>query len=109
MEPAYRYRATLHRVIDADTYELDVDCGFTVTVRVAVRLRGFNAPERLTRNASAATFAATTLLSGVPLIVETRRLRGPDAQSFAQYAADIYVADVHVGHMLESLGHGAMV
>ena len=108
MEPAYRYRATLHRVIDADTYELDVDCGFTVTVRVAVRLRGFNVPDRFT-HASAATSAATTLLTGVPLIVETRKLRGKDSQSSPRYVADVYIAGVHVGHMLESLGHGAMV
>lgn len=42
----YTYRATLDRVIDGDTVDLDVDLGFFVTVRVRVRLLGVNAPEK---------------------------------------------------------------
>jgi len=41
----YQYVAKLHRVVDGDTVDLDVDLGFTVSVLVRFRLSGINAPE----------------------------------------------------------------
>ena len=45
-EPAYTYRALVTRVIDGDTVEADIDCGFHLVLRSrAIRLLGINAPE----------------------------------------------------------------
>lgn len=45
-EPAYAYRAIVRRVIDGDTVEADIDCGFHLVLkRRAIRLLGINAPE----------------------------------------------------------------
>lgn len=41
----YQYKATIVRVIDGDTLELDAQLGFHVTKRVRVRLRDIDAPE----------------------------------------------------------------
>ena len=41
----YSYRATLVRVVDGDTVDLDVDLGFRVTQRMRVRLAKIDAPE----------------------------------------------------------------
>lgn len=43
--PAYRYECNLHRVIDGDTVDLDIDLGFHITNRIRVRLLGVDAPE----------------------------------------------------------------
>jgi len=54
----YEYRARVLRLVDGDTYHLELDLGLEVTVRTAVRLIGANTPERGTSEASAATAAA---------------------------------------------------
>lgn len=41
----YEYRATVARVIDGDTYELEIDLGLKVLTRARVRLRGVDTPE----------------------------------------------------------------
>lgn len=43
--PSYLYRATLRRVVDGDTLDLDVDLGFGVTIQQRFRVYGINAPE----------------------------------------------------------------
>ena len=41
----YIRRAKLIRVIDGDTVEMEIDCGFTIKKRERVRLLGVNTPE----------------------------------------------------------------
>ncbi len=42
----YQYKAKIVRVIDGDTYEIDIDLGLSVWVRgERVRLYGVNTPE----------------------------------------------------------------
>jgi len=43
----YQYVAKLHRVVDGDTLDLNVDLGFTVSVLVRFRLASINAPEMI--------------------------------------------------------------
>jgi micrococcal nuclease len=43
--PAYDYRASLRRVVDGDTFDLDIDLGFEVRAVTRVRLLGVNTPE----------------------------------------------------------------
>jgi micrococcal nuclease len=52
--PAYRYAATVVRVIDGDTLELSVDVGFRFTHRGPFRLYGINCPEMNTDEGKAA-------------------------------------------------------
>lgn len=48
----YEYRATVVRVVDGDTYDLDVDLGFHVTIRERFRLYGADTPEKFGSRAS---------------------------------------------------------
>lgn len=48
MRPSYTYAATVLRVVDGDTIDVEVDLGFRVTTRQRVRLNGVNAPEHNT-------------------------------------------------------------
>ena len=45
MEPNYRYRAKLGRVVDGDTMDVVIDLGFYVELRERVRLAGIDTPE----------------------------------------------------------------
>jgi len=45
----YEYRALVARVVDGDTVDLKVDCGFHIYHTVRVRLAGLNAPEMKTQ------------------------------------------------------------
>ena len=66
-------RATIIRVIDGDTVEVDARPWPAMTIRIAVRLRGYDAPERRGKceaeriAASAASAALKRLLAGRPL------------------------------------------
>ncbi|MDA7653699.1 thermonuclease family protein [Verrucomicrobia bacterium] len=46
----YEYRAELVRVIDGDTVDLIIDCGFSIFTHQRVRLYGINTPETRTRD-----------------------------------------------------------
>ncbi len=46
----YHYRATLRRVVDGDTIDVDVDLGFNIKYSERVRFLGVNTPESRTRD-----------------------------------------------------------
>lgn len=102
IEPAYRYRASLGekgRVIDGDTYVLDVDLGFHVHAYIEIRLHGWSCSELGTPEGEDAKVAAASLLTG-DVVVESYR----DRRSFARWVADVYVEGEHLGALLEALG-----
>ena len=46
----YTYKATLDRVIDGDTIDVNIDLGFDISVNKRVRFAGINTPESRTRD-----------------------------------------------------------
>ena len=47
----YEYRATIIKIIDGDTVDVDIDLGFNVVLRdERVRIAGIDTPESRTRN-----------------------------------------------------------
>jgi len=47
----YEYRATLRRVVDGDTVDVDIDCGFDIVLsNQRIRLYGIDTPECRTRD-----------------------------------------------------------
>lgn len=47
----YEYRATINRVIDGDTVDIDIDLGFGITMKdERVRIMGIDTPESRTRD-----------------------------------------------------------
>jgi micrococcal nuclease len=46
----YEYKAKLVRVVDGDTVDAMIDCGFSVFRKERIRLKGINAPESRTRD-----------------------------------------------------------
>jgi|TARA_R110000824_G_scaffold44752_2_gene130000 micrococcal nuclease len=46
----YRYKATLIKIVDGDTVDAMIDCGFSTFKKERIRLHGINAPESRTRD-----------------------------------------------------------
>ena len=46
----FEYRATVERVVDGDTVDVDIDLGFEVHIKARVRLYGIDTPEVRTRD-----------------------------------------------------------
>jgi micrococcal nuclease len=94
--PEYRYRATVVDVVDGDTLTLDIDLGFSVTVRERVRLYGVDTKE--TKGATRAAGLATTdrvrelLPVGAQVVVDTiKNKRGADRQEkYGRYLVVVY-------------------
>lgn len=101
IEPAYRYRASLVRVIDGDTYELSIDLGFKVYATLPIRLYGWNCPEHNAPGGPEATGFATTVLTGQPLVIESYKSR----QTFARWLATVWVDGNNLGDLLAAAGH----
>lgn len=102
IRPAYRYAARLspRGVVDGDTLDLDVDCGFSVWVRIRVRLLGWSCPELREPLGPAAKVAAEQILTGGPIIIETEK----DAQTFARWLGRVYVGGQELGELLAQRG-----
>lgn len=104
IEPAYIYRAKALRVVDGDTYEMQIDLGFKVHVVVSVRLHGWSCPELSQPGGIEARHAARELLAQSPILVQTYK----DQQTFARWVADVFVGGRHVGELLAALGHAVL-
>lgn len=100
MEPAYIYRATCKRVVDADTYELDIDLGLKVHAVVPVRLLGIDCPEHNTIEGQKAIKFVKDLIMGQPLVVETLK----DKQTFARWIAAVWLGDESLAVILRTAG-----
>ena len=46
----YEYYATVLRIVDGDTVDVDIDLGFDIHVKHRIRLYGIDAPETRTRD-----------------------------------------------------------
>lgn len=91
----YTYRATVIRVVDGDTVDVDVSLGFDVFTRNRFRLDGIDSPESYGPKASEAGHAAKQYLSdllspGTPVIIQTVKDR---KEKYGRYLATLFPLD----------------
>ena len=106
----YTYKATCTYVVDGDTVDLRVDCGFHISMTLRFRILGIDTPElrRGTDEEKAAGRAARErvaelLLTDEPdLTVKTLK-----ADSFGRWLASIFIhgIDEYLGEILLREGH----
>lgn len=85
----YQYNATVVRIVDGDTLEMEVDCGFRLSFRDRFRLNGINCPERNTDAGKAACFDVLKYLGGnLPVGVRVTTTK-PD--KYGRWLADVQV------------------
>lgn len=87
--PGWEWRYVVPaRVIDGDTYALDIDLGFGIEYHGRFRLRGVDCPGLGTPEGD----RARTLVSDV-LAQGIQSLRSYKTQTFARWLADVTLAD----------------
>jgi endonuclease YncB( thermonuclease family) len=82
----YTCVALVERVIDADTFWLNIDCGFKVWTRKKVRLRGIDAPELSTKEGRKAKEFVEAKLKEVDFVV----VKTYKDDKYGRYLADVF-------------------
>lgn len=68
----YTYKATVVKIVDGDTVDLNIDLGFHTWVMKRVRLSGINAPERYEEGGKTATeFVKMQIPVGSEVTIQT--------------------------------------
>lgn len=99
--PAFTYAALITRVIDADTYDVEVQLGFRVVARLPLRLARVDAPERNTTAGQAAIVAVTRLLGPLPCPVLVHTFKPAD--KYGRYLADVWCGQASIAEYLTNL------
>jgi len=100
----YTYRATLLRVIDGDTCELDIDLGIFTHRHERVRIAHIDTPERGQLGWSEARDYLALLLSQGSLLVRTVK----DREKYGRFLAEITIEPEIIGGVAFGVG-GALV
>lgn len=111
--PLYFYRGTCAEVRDGDTMLVDIQLGFHVTRRIAIRIADIDCPEIRGTTKLAGIMAANAVRDMVArqlLYITTRK----DARSFDRWVADVWVpgADgglLSVADIMVDRGHAQRV
>lgn len=94
----FQYNATVVRLIDGDTLELDIDLGFKLTFRQIVKLYGINAPEVNTPEGK------TTLARLIALIPYNTKVTigtiKDKKDKFGRYLGIIHLSDLNIAVQL---------
>lgn len=105
----YKYCATVRRIIDGDTLDLDVDMGFRAwRMKERFRLTGLDAPESNRAASAAAGRAARDYLAElVPVgsIVTIETAKDPD--NFGRWLATVWHEGRNINEALIEAGHAA--
>src|ERR671926_510114 len=93
----WTYPAKVRRIVDGDTYSVDLDLGFRIWAHDQhIRLAGLDAPEDETpEGKAAAEFVAALLPVGADLTITTlhRDASGTEVRSFERWVAHVHLAD----------------
>jgi micrococcal nuclease len=103
----YHYKATLNRIIDGDTIDVNIDLGFDVKIKQRVRLYGINTPEVRTKdlNEKKKGLEATEYLKKIlpkEFIIETiLNKRG----KYGRVLGILWVKDVNINEKMVNEGY----
>lgn len=105
MRPPYRYAAEAVHVVDGDTIDVILDFGFSLKLKMRLRLSGIDTPELRSvdkqereRAQAAKEFTRQAVFASAegeeyprPMIVRTIKTKsGKERQTFGRYVAEVY-------------------
>ncbi len=105
IQPDYTYLARIIRVIDGDTYDVEIDVGFRMVARMPLRLAHFDTPERYTEKGKLATTTVNQLIIEWGDAVLVRTFKPID--KYGRYLAEVFLrpsSPFSLGVHLEVLG-----
>jgi endonuclease YncB( thermonuclease family) len=106
----YEYRAKVIKVVDADTYELEIDLGFNITITHRVRLLGVDAFEtKLIRGNTAEEVELglkikdimLNMLNGKDVLIHTVK---DSSDKYGRYLVDMYLDDLYINNYVKNSG-----
>jgi len=108
MRDNYIRQAMVTRVLDGDTFEAEVNLGFTAMVRVRFRIRGVNTPETFRPSSPEerergllATAFTQNLILGKTVAIQSYKMG-----AYARWEADIFLMEGQsVAELLKNAGH----
>ena len=105
MKPAFKYAATVTKVVDGDTIDCTIDLGFYVSTHERFRLYGIDTPEKTSKDATikqqafdALKYVTDTILDKV-IILECF---GKD--KYGRWLAKVYIDGIVLNDRLIELG-----
>ena len=105
MKPQYIYKATVTKVVDGDTVDLLVDCGFNIIRKERIRFYGVDAwetrGEERERGLKAKEFVLNLIPPGTEVVVRTGKEQG----KFGRYLGEIFFGGRSLNDMLLEEGH----
>lgn len=103
----WEYRAKVVKIVDADTADFSIDCGFKVFHEIRLRVAGVDAPERFTDEGKAATAWLTEVMPvGSDVIIRTEKDK---TGKYGRYIGWIEVKGNDLSKMLVDAGHAVVV
>src|SRR4051812_13826238 len=90
------------RVIDGDTYEVELDLGFSISAKMPLRLAHVDAPEKNTEAGIAAKAFVTQFFDPLPCPVWVVSYKPHD--KYGRYLAEVWVKDTSLGLTLVEEG-----
>lgn len=89
----YEYKARIERVIDGDTFELDIDAGFNMHYYTKVRIKDIDCPEKNSRNGEIEKRAGLHVFhwANEKLFWKVVKIKTYKPDSFGRWLVDMYV------------------
>ena len=99
----YEYKCEIDRVVDGDTVDVIIDCGFSILHKARVRMYGIDTPESRTRDKDekarglmSKDFLVKELSKGDVAIKTKKDKKG----KFGRILGEFYVNDININQMM---------
>jgi micrococcal nuclease len=111
----YEYNGTVEKVVDGDTYDIQVDLGFGVQITKRFRLSNADTPEtRKVRGADenevirgkAVKAHVSSLLTNKKIVLKSERLIEKNENKtdfYVRYLAVVFLEGINIGEMLKEM------
>jgi micrococcal nuclease len=98
----YTYNATVLRVIDGDTVQLNIDLGFRMYFKANCRLNGLNTKELNSKDEAERELAnkAKQYLESLIPVNKSVRIESKSLDKYGRPLIELYVDDLHVNESL---------
>ena len=103
----YEYNAELRRVVDGDTVDVTIDCGFNMHIKERVRLKGINTPECRTRDLEEKAKGLLAKARNKELLEQgTFKLKSFGTGKYGRVLGEVFVSPDFVGeHITECIAN----
>ena len=108
MRPQYLYKAVVTKIVDGDTVDLLVDCGFNIIRKERIRFYGVDAWETRGEERERGLLAKQFVEEVIPVGSEVMVRTGKEQGKFGRYLGEIFVDDKSLNEMLLEEGHAEL-